>query len=145
MGEILQFPKDRQNQIQIEKQIKVMADALKEIYDAMRKVEMGQKQLQEQANDMELTYQALVKLYATIVGAENVPIDILEYCIYVGMERDPKTGTIKHTASAYLTFVSLSESGSPSRIEPVVPETDIEKKRFKDGEYRYIQRRKRLG
>ncbi len=58
---------------------------------------------------------------------------------------NPKTGTIKHTASAYLTFVSLSESGSPSRIEPVVPETDIEKKRFKDGEYRYIQRRKRLG
>mgnify|MGYP003123608332 CR=1 FL=1 len=97
MGEILQFPKDRQNQIQIEKQIKVMADALKEIYDAMRKVEMGQKQLQEQASDMELTYQALVKLYASIVGADNVPIDVLEYCIYVGMERDPKTGTITIT------------------------------------------------
>ena len=58
---------------------------------------------------------------------------------------NPKTGTIKHTASAYLTFVSLSESGSPSRIDPIVPETDIEKKRFKDGEYRYIHRRKRLG
>ena len=57
---------------------------------------------------------------------------------------NPKTGTMKHTASAYLTFVSLNEKGKPQRIPPVIPETDVEKRRYLEGEVRYEQRRKRL-
>jgi len=57
---------------------------------------------------------------------------------------DPKNGVIKHTASAYLTFVSLSESGEPCGIDQIVPETDIEKRRYVEGEIRYKQRRDRL-
>ena len=57
---------------------------------------------------------------------------------------NPKTGITKHTASAYLTFVSLSEKGSPKRIPPVIPETDVENKRYSEGETRYNQRRERL-
>lgn len=57
---------------------------------------------------------------------------------------NPKTGITKHTASAYLTFVSLNEKGRPKRITPVIPETDVEKKRYLEGEMRYNQRRDRL-
>ena len=57
---------------------------------------------------------------------------------------NPKTGTMTHTASAYLTFVSLNEKGKPQRIPPITPETDVEKKRYLEGEVRYNQRRKRL-
>ena len=57
---------------------------------------------------------------------------------------NPKTGIIKHTVSAYLTFVSLNEKGTPQRIPLITPETDVEKKRFLEGEVRYNQRRERL-
>lgn len=39
-------------------------------------------------------------------------------------------GEILHTSSAYLTFVALSNTGQPVSIPQVVPETDIEIKRF---------------
>ena len=57
---------------------------------------------------------------------------------------NPKTGTVKHTASAYLTFVSLNEKGKPQKIAPIYPEDDVEKRRYSEGEVRYDQRRERL-
>lgn len=39
------------------------------------------------------------------------------------------TGEIRHTGSAYLTFVSLDENSRPRQIPPIIPETDDEKKR----------------
>jgi len=41
-----------------------------------------------------------------------------------------KEGTRVHSNSAYLTFVSVNESGKPVKALPVVPETDDEKRRF---------------
>ena len=58
---------------------------------------------------------------------------------------DPKNGLLTHTASAYLTFVSLNDNGRPQRIEPITPETDIEKRRFSEAKIRYDNRLKRLG
>ena len=58
---------------------------------------------------------------------------------------NPKTGITQHTVSAYMTFVSLNEAGKPQRVIPVIPETDIEKRRYQDGKDRSIQRKKRLG
>lgn len=46
------------------------------------------------------------------------------------------TGDIKHTASAYLTFVALGKDGKRISIPPVVPETDEEKRRYADAELR---------
>lgn len=43
---------------------------------------------------------------------------------------DLKTGEVKHTSSAYLTFVALDASGGRVPIPPVVPETDDEKRRY---------------
>ena len=58
---------------------------------------------------------------------------------------NPKTGITQHTVSAYMTFVSLNEAGKPQRVIPVIPVTDIEKRRYQYGKDRSIQRKKRLG
>jgi len=39
---------------------------------------------------------------------------------------------VRHTSSAYLTFVALDEKGQPTPIPPVIPETDEEKRRFEE-------------
>ena len=57
---------------------------------------------------------------------------------------NPKTGNTRHTASAYLTFVSLNENGKPQKISDVNPETKIEHTRFSAGRERYNQRRDRI-
>ena len=57
---------------------------------------------------------------------------------------DPFSGKIKHTASAYLTFVSLNESGKPTEVPDITPETDVEIRRYKEGKSRTMQRKKEL-
>ncbi len=39
------------------------------------------------------------------------------------------TGEIRHTASAYLTFVAMDRIGKPKQIPPLISETDEEKRR----------------
>lgn len=43
---------------------------------------------------------------------------------------DLLTGELKHTSSAYLTFVAVDQDGHSTGIPPVVPETDVEKRRY---------------
>ena len=57
---------------------------------------------------------------------------------------DPFSGKIKHTASPYLTFVSLNESGKPTEVPDIIPETDVEIRRYKEGKARTMQRKKEL-
>ena len=57
---------------------------------------------------------------------------------------NPFTGKIKHTASAYLTFVALDKDGNPKDIPDVVPETDVELRRYKEGKERTLKRKKEL-
>ncbi len=49
------------------------------------------------------------------------------------------TGQVRHTASAYLTYVSLDEHGKPVQAPPLIFETDEEKRRNREA----IERRKR--
>ena len=56
----------------------------------------------------------------------------------------PLTGELRHTATAYLTFVALNDNNKPMKIPDVLPETDKEKYRYKEGEKRAVQRKKRL-
>jgi len=46
------------------------------------------------------------------------------------------TGKRLHTCSAYLTFVALDESGKATPIPPAIPETEEEKRRFRQAEER---------
>ena len=57
---------------------------------------------------------------------------------------NPFSGETKHTASAYLTFVSLDESGKPTEVPDVIPETDVEIRRYKEGKNRTLERKKEL-
>ena len=54
-----------------------------------------------------------------------------------------QTGNKKHTASAYLTFVSLDENNNPKKVQEVKPESKEEKRRFNEGKLRYLNRKKR--
>jgi len=55
------------------------------------------------------------------------------------------TGRKLHTCSAYLTFVALDENGKPMAIPPVIPETEEEKRRYREAgerrEYRLAMRK----
>lgn len=49
---------------------------------------------------------------------------------------NPLTGEIRHTASAYLTYVALDKSGRPMEVAPLILETDAEKRRNADAQAR---------
>tara|TARA_B110000116_G_scaffold255647_1_gene254155 strand:- start:354 stop:794 length:441 start_codon:yes stop_codon:yes gene_type:complete len=57
---------------------------------------------------------------------------------------NPLTGKIKHTASAYLTFVALNQDNKPTEVESIIPESKNEVRRYNSGEIRYSIRKKRL-
>jgi len=42
------------------------------------------------------------------------------------------TGERLHTCSAYLTFVALDETGRAAAVAPVIPETETEKRRYRE-------------
>ena len=54
------------------------------------------------------------------------------------------SGEINHTASAYLTFVSLDDERKPKQVEGINPETADEVRRFKQAELRKEIRKTRL-
>ncbi len=54
------------------------------------------------------------------------------------------TGEKRHTCSAYLTFVALDRDGKAAPVPPVIPETEEEKRRYREAgerrEYRLARR-----
>jgi acyl-CoA hydrolase len=57
------------------------------------------------------------------------------------LAENPITGESRHTATAYLTFVSLDKNAAVQPIVQVIPETTEEKRRLAEGETRYQVRR----
>jgi acyl-CoA hydrolase len=59
------------------------------------------------------------------------------------------TGKKLHTCSAYLTFVALDANGKATEIPPVIPESDEEKRRYREAgerrEYRLAMRNRLKG
>ncbi len=55
---------------------------------------------------------------------------------------DTLTGEVRHTGSAYLTFVALDHRGRPAPVPPIIPETPDEKRRYKEACERAAQRKK---
>jgi len=56
------------------------------------------------------------------------------------LAQNPITGEERHTNTCYATFVALDESGRPTRIPPVLPETDEDHRRFEKGRARREER-----
>lgn len=47
-----------------------------------------------------------------------------------------KTGEVRHTNTSYISMVAIDEHGKPIAVEPLTLETEEEKRRFKEAEYR---------
>ena len=54
----------------------------------------------------------------------------------------PLTGELRHTATAYLTFVAIDKNNKPSLIPKIKPDTDEEQRRYDRAKKRHLQRRK---
>lgn len=46
------------------------------------------------------------------------------------------TGDVRHTASAYVTFVALDKAGRPVSLPPLILETEVEKRRNQEAQIR---------
>ncbi|MBI5016646.1 MAG: acyl-CoA thioesterase [Deltaproteobacteria bacterium] len=58
---------------------------------------------------------------------------------------DLRRGDVRHTASAYLTFVSLDDEGKPQEIPGLLLETDEERRRWEAGASRRRDRMRSRG
>jgi len=47
-----------------------------------------------------------------------------------------RTGEIRHTASAYLTFVAIDDQGRPKGVPRLIPETEDERRRYCEAQVR---------
>lgn len=47
--------------------------------------------------------------------------------------QNPLTGEVVHTGSCYLTYVALDEKGKPIPVPKIIPETEEEKRRYREG------------
>lgn len=56
---------------------------------------------------------------------------------------NPFTGIVRHTTTAYLTFVALDDIGRPIQIHGITPETDDEKRRYEEGRLRIEEMKKK--
>tara|TARA_B100001758_G_C18372946_1_gene592497 strand:+ start:229 stop:699 length:471 start_codon:yes stop_codon:yes gene_type:complete len=67
----------------------------------------------------------------------------MEVGVHIDAE-NVKTGKRRHTASAYLTFVSLNSNGKPQKVDDIIAESDDEKRRYNEGKERHLERMQRL-
>jgi uncharacterized protein (TIGR00369 family) len=56
---------------------------------------------------------------------------------------DPLTGECTHTNTAFLVYVALDKDGRPTRVPPLILETDEERRRWAEAEERQQDRLKR--
>ena len=79
----------------------------------------------------------IVRLKAAVNRAFNTSMDV---GVRVEVE-EIATGNIIHTNSAYLTFVSIdNETKKPAKVPEIIPETDVEKRRYEQALRRRQQR-----
>ncbi|HET98460.1 MAG TPA: acyl-CoA thioesterase [Desulfurivibrio alkaliphilus] len=72
----------------------------------------------------------ILKASLNLVGTTSMEVGV---CVE---SEDLKTGEIRHTASAYLTFVALDESHRPRAVPPLLLESDEERRRNRQAQDR---------
>jgi acyl-CoA hydrolase len=53
---------------------------------------------------------------------------------------DPRSGTKRHTNTAYLTMVALDDDNRPTEVPPLVAQTDRERRREREAQLRRANR-----
>jgi acyl-CoA hydrolase len=79
----------------------------------------------------------LVTLKATVNAAWRTSMEV---GVRVEAE-NPRSGELRHSNTAYMTFVALDDSGRPAEIPPALAETPTEQRRMREAE---LRRRNRL-
>jgi len=74
----------------------------------------------------------LLVLYSSVNRAFRTSMEV---GVKVFVE-DLRTGQVRHTSSAYLTYVALDDEGRPTPVPPVIPETPEELRRYEEAEQR---------
>ncbi len=84
----------------------------------------------------------LIQLKSSVNRAFNTSMEV---GVKVWVE-NLATGERRHTSSAYLTFVAVGENGHPTKVAPVIAESEDERRRFDEAgkrrELRLAHRRK---
>jgi acyl-CoA hydrolase len=78
----------------------------------------------------------LVTLKATVNAAWHTSMEI---GVRVEAE-NPRSGEVRHSSTAYMTFVALDEHGRPTTVPPALAETPIEQRRMREAELRRTNR-----
>jgi acyl-CoA hydrolase len=78
----------------------------------------------------------LVTLSATVNAAWRTSMEV---GVRVEAE-NPRTGNHRHTNTAYITMVALSEEGKPASVPPLEAQTPAEKRRMREAELRRANR-----
>lgn len=78
----------------------------------------------------------MVTLKAKLTWVGNTSMEVL----VKAFSENLKTGTVILTNQAFITFVALDESGKPTKVPVLYPETDEEKSLFCDAEQRRLER-----
>ena len=82
----------------------------------------------------------LVTLTAEVsyVGRTSMEVEVLVEA------ENPITGERTHTNTAYLVYVALDESGRPTPVPPLIPETEAQRRRMAEGKARQAYRLSRV-
>ena len=76
----------------------------------------------------------VLKASVNFAGRTSMEVGVL--C----MAENPRTGARRHTASAYFTFVALSDDLKPVEVPPVRPDTPVEIRRYEAAQQRRATR-----
>lgn len=58
---------------------------------------------------------------------------------------NPLTGEVRHAGTCFLTYVGLGKDKKPIILPTLAPETDEEKRRWREGEQRHRDRLQKAG
>lgn len=75
----------------------------------------------------------LVHAYAQVNWAGRTSMEI---GVRIEAERWNRLDPARHTATAYLVYVAIDSDGKPRPVPPIAPETDIDRRRYREAEIR---------
>lgn len=90
----------------------------------------------------EVVFHAPVKMGHVLI-LEAIVNEAFSTSMEIGVNvwsENPLTGERRHTTTAYTTFVALDDLGLPTRVPPLLAETDEEKQRQLDARERKAER-----